>query len=250
MPRKTKAKNSSARNSRGRRGSGQLISPPSRMGYGQIIKVSANVTLSVSTTGATFVGITTFGQGSGTCFTPYNSGVNYATLSQWGDFRPAKIVLTFIAQVGSGGDPLQIVSALDSTGSDLDGGSATGAFNTIMSRQTAKRSVVTPMQQRPIRHVWRPVEFQNRAWARQADLSESGGSAAPAYAEPWGVLVATFCPASSTSISLYIDWYIEVREPTLSGVLIGKESPETKERLLRLQRQMLPKKILDSSTKC
>jgi len=215
---------------------GGLVRNAQGMGYSQVIKVSANQSVSVSTTGNAYYGVTGFGTGTGTMFTPYTNGTNYATLSQWGDFRIQKVKLTFIAQVGSAGDPLQIVSALDSTGGDIAGGaSVTGAFNSIMSRQTAKRAVVTPMQQRPINHVWRPLEMQNRLWNKQSDLSAGSG-----YNEPWGVLFSLFCPASSTTISVYIDWYFEVREPTLSGVLLGKESPEELVRLERLQNEALP----------
>jgi hypothetical protein len=218
---------------------GGLVRARSTMGYSQFVKVSANVALTVSTTGNTFVGISGFGTGTGSSITPYSNGTNYATLSQWGDFRLSKIKLNFIAQVGSAGDPLQVVSALDSTGGDIAGGTVTGAFNTIMSRQTAKRGVVTPMQQKPVVHVYNPVEFQNRAWNRQSDLS-----AGSEYNEPWGVLVSTFCPASSTTITMYVDWYFEVREPTLSGVLLGKEDHETHDRLIRLERLSLPQSTL------
>jgi len=206
-------------------------------GYSQIIKVSGNVTWSVSTTGGTFAGVQLSGPGSGTSFTPYSSGTNYASLSQWGDFRLSKIVLTFIAQVGSAGDPLQVVSALDSTGNDLAGGTATGAYNTILSRQSAKKSVVTPMQQRPVKHTWRPVELQNRLWQPQASLASLSYVDA---VQQWGVLFSAVCPASSTTISVYIDWYVEVREPTLSRVLIGKGTPEQMERIERLTRASLP----------
>jgi hypothetical protein len=41
-------------------------------------------------------------------------------------------------------------------------------------------------------------------------------------------------------MSVYIDWFVEVREPTLSGVLLGKETPEVRERLERLVRMSLP----------
>jgi len=236
MPRKGK-KQKARKGSRSGGGSGRggLVRNSRGMGYSQVIKVSANSAQTVSTTGNTFIGITGFGTGSGTQLTPYSNGTNYATLSQWGDFRLQKVVLTMIAQVGSAGDPLQIVTALDSTGGDIAGGTATGAFNSIMSRQTAKRAVVTPMQQRPIRHVWKPLELQNRLWNRQSDLS-----AGSQYNEPWGILFATFCPASSTTITLYVDWFFEVREPTLSGVLLGKESPEEQLRLQRLTALSLP----------
>lgn len=226
-----------------RGGGGGLLKPKSRMGYQNAVKVSANQAISVSTTGAAFYGITPFGAGSGTQFTPYANGTNYATLSQWGDFRCSKIELTVIAQVGSAGDPLQFVAALDSTGGDIAGGSVTGAYNTIMSRQTAKRAVVTPSQQRPVKMVFRPVELQNRLWNKQSDLAAGSG-----FNEPWGVLFATFCPASSTTITLYIDWYFDVREPTLSGVLIGKESVEERLRLERIASQALPRPRPLSST--
>jgi hypothetical protein len=208
------------------------------MGYQQTVKVSANVIYAASTTGATFWGVGGFGAGSGTYLTPYGNGTNYATLSQWGDFRLQKIVLTYIAQVGSGGDPIQVVSALDSTCGDLAGSaSVTGAFNTILSRQSVKKSVVTPSQQRPISHVWRPVETQNRLWTDQANLSAAGVVAASAG--NWGVLLSCFCPASSTSVSVYVDWFFEVREPTLSGVLIGNETKEVRDRLARLVEKSL-----------
>lgn len=222
-----------------RGGRSNLVGGARGPGYSQIVKVSGNVTWSVSTTGATFAGIQLSGPGSGTSFTPYSNGINYATLSQWGDFRLSKIVLTFIAQVGSAGDPLQVVSALDSTGNDLAGGSVTGAFNAILSRQSAKKSVVTPMQQKPIKHTWRPVEMQNRLWQPQSSLSSLSYVDA---VQQWGVLFSAVSPASSTTISVYIDWFVEVREPTLSGVLIGKETPEARLRLEQLTTQSLPLK--------
>jgi len=216
---------------------GKLVGGPRGPGYSQIIKVSGNVTWAVSTTGGTFAGVQLSGPGSGTSFTPNSSGTNYATLSQWGDFRLSKIDLTFIAQVGSAGDPIQVVSALDSTGNDLTGGTVTGAFNTILSRQSAKKSVVTPMQQRPVKHTWKPVEMQNRLWQPQASLASLSYVDA---VQQWGVLFSAICPASSTNVSVYIDWYVEVREPSLSGVLVGKATPETVERLERLVRASLP----------
>jgi len=206
-------------------------------GYQQVVKVSGNVAVIPSTGGSTFYGVRGFTNGTGAAITPYTDGTNYATLSQWGDFRLSKIVLEFFCQVGSAGDPLQVVSALDSTGTDLQGsGSATGAFNTILSRQSAKMSVVSPAQNRPVRHVWKPVELQNRLWHPQSDLS----AAASSVTDDWGVLVSAVCPAGSVTVSMIVSWFFEVREPTLSGVLIGKESDELRERLLRQARRSFP----------
>jgi len=214
---------------------GQLVNPRGSPGYEEVVKVSANVAISPTTGGSSFYGVSGFTAGSGTSFSPYSSGTNYATLSQWGDFRLAKIRLTFMCQVGSGGDPLQIVAALDSTGNDVAGsGSATGAFNTIQSRQSAKLVVVSPSQFRPVSLVFTPKELQNRLWHPQVHLSAS------APPDNWGVLVSSVCPASSVTVSMFIDWFFDVREPTLSGVLLGKEEDSVRERLERLAVMSFP----------
>jgi len=232
----TRKKKSSSSRKRGK--SSSVVNSRGKVGYEQVVKVSGNVAISPSTGGSTFYGVRGFSNGTGAAVTPYTYGTNYATLSQWGDFRLGKIKLTFLCQVGSSGDPLQIVTALDSTGADLAGsGSATGAFNTILSRQTAKILVVSPSQFRPQSVVFRPVELQNRLWHPQSDLSASAAS----VVDDWGVLVSAVCPASSVTISMLIEWFFDVREPTLSGVLLGKESDEVRERLMRLSRASFPR---------
>lgn len=233
MPSKKKG---SSRRKRGNKSS--VVNSRGRVGYEQVVKVSGNVAISPSTAGSTFYGVRGFTNGTGAAITPYTYGTNYATLSQWGDFRLGKIKLTFLCQVGSAGDPLQIVTALDSTGADLAGsGSATGAFNTILSRQSAKILIVSPSQFRPQSVVFRPIELQNRLWHPQSDLS----AAAASVNDDWGVLVSAVCPAASVTISMLIEWFFDVREPTLSGVLLGRETDEVRERLARLAHASFPR---------
>jgi hypothetical protein len=235
-----RSKKSKSRGMRANRG--ELMKGRARVGYEQVVKVSGNVAISPSTAGSTFYGVRGFTVGSGTSISPNSAGTNYATLSQWGDFRLAKIKLTFLCQVGSAGDPLQIVTALDSTGQDLVGsGAATGAFNTILSRQSAKITVVSPSQFRPQSVSYRPAEAQNRLWRPQSDLS--GPVTQNFVTGEWGILVSAVCPAASVTISMLIEWFFDVREPTLSGVLLGRETDDVRERLQKLARTAFPASV-------
>jgi len=206
------------------------------MTFSSMVKVSATVTITATTAGNSFYGTPGFGAGTATYFTPYSSGTNYATLSQWGDFRLSRIDLQPICDIaGSTADSIQVVAALDSTGADIVGGTGvTGAYNTIRSRQSARFVALSNAVVKGPRWRFKPVELQDRLWQPQAALSGSTGAAT---GQNWGVLVSANSATSST-VTLNIDWYFEVREPTLSGVLLGKESIEEKARLQRQEAQV------------
>lgn len=239
MPKRTKGKKKKNRRGGGARG---LVSARGRMGYEQVIKVSATVAVTATTGGSTFQGITGPGSGAASWFTPYGNGTNYATLSQWGDFRLSRVTVRPVATVaGSTADSINCIAALDSEGYDaVNAGTATGAWNAIRSRQSARTCYLSNARPQGPRWTFKPVELNNRMWFPQAFFPLNFSSTN--YLTPgqyWGVLFSAYCATSST-VTLEIDWYFDVREPTLSGVLIGKESDEVRRRLERLNLQMAP----------
>jgi hypothetical protein len=215
-----------------------------RVGYEQVIKVSGTVTVTATTGGNTFQGITGLGAGAGSWFTPYANGTNYATLSQYGDFRLARISVRPVASVvGSTADSVNCIAALDSTGFDAtNGGTATGAWNAIRSRQTSRTCYLSNARPQGPRWEFKPVEMNNRLWAPQNALSTTlavYSSYQPAPGQLWGVVFSSYSATSST-VTLEIDWYFDVREPQLTGVLLGKESPEVLKRIQKLVGQQCP----------
>jgi hypothetical protein len=221
----------------------KLVAATGRTGYEEIIKVSGTVTVTATTGGTTFQGITGPGAGGGSWFTPYSSGTNYATLSQWGDFRLSKVVVQPVATVvGSTADAVMCIAATDSTGYDaINGGTASGAWNSIRSRQTSRLCALTNAKAQGPKWTFKPDELNNRLWFPQAALSLSTftGASAPSPGTYWGVLFSAYSATSST-VTLMIDWYFNVREPMLSGVLLGTETPEVRRRLEKLGDQMTP----------
>jgi hypothetical protein len=213
-----------------------------RSDYQEVIKVSGTVTVTASTTGNTFQGITGPFAGGGSLFTPYANGTNYATLSQWGDFRSSRIVVRPVATVvGSTADSVNVIAALDSTGQDaINGGTATGAWNSIRSRQTSRTCYLSNARPQGPKWSFKPVELNNRLWFNQSAFSASSyATAGLAVGQFWGVIISAYSATSST-VTLEIDWYFDVREPQLSGVLLGTETDEVRKRMERLVAQQCP----------
>jgi hypothetical protein len=232
MPnRKTKGRRKGPRSARG----DLMGQSNTRVGYENTVRVSGAEVLTASTTGGTYWGITPFGAGAANWFTPSSQGTNYASLSQYGDFRCKAIRLTLSSQTPSSATTsvTQAVAALDGTGTDaIVGGAASNVLLVIGTRQSAVRRFVSNAQFKPVVMNFRPKELQNRLWAPQSALGASSGTLSNA-AYNWGVLLALAAPGGNT-VYVNIDWFFEVREPTLSGVLLGKETPEEKKRLDRL----------------
>jgi len=208
---------------------GGLLRGPGRMSYNTIVRVTASVNMASSITAAGHFGIAAYGPGSATSFTPFANGTNYVSLSPFADNRCTKIRIHFLPVTATNtGQNVQYVAALDSTAQDLAGGVAANAFVTIMSRQTAKYGTIAP-QLRGTTLTFRPVELQDRLWAEQKNNNVI------AQESNWGVIVGLASITNSVTVSAFIEWFFAVREPQVTGVLLGKPDTDTSLRLDRLQ---------------
>jgi hypothetical protein len=81
--------------------------------------------------------------------------------------------------------------------------------------------------------------MNNRLWFNQTGFSNSFSTSNIPVGGYWGVLISSYSATSST-VTLEIDWFFEVREPQLSGVLLGTEAPSVRKRLELLVEKQCP----------
>jgi len=229
-----------SRNKKGKRGNkgskrqsrgGGLMSGSGRMSYNTVVRVTAVANLASSVTSAGHTGIAAYGPGSATSITPFANGTNYVSLSPFADNRCTKIRIHLLPVSATNlTQNVQFVAAVDSTSQDLAGGAAANAFVTIMSRQTAKYGSIAS-QLKPTVLTFRPMELQDRLWNEQKNNNVL------ATLMNWGVLLALTSITNSITVSCFIEWWFDVREPQVTGVLLGSPDPEQEKRLNQLQAQ-------------
>lgn len=226
-----------------RRGGGSHGSRGGRVGgqyRSQIVKQQAFIQMSAtSTSTGTVYAFPGFGPGAGQYFTPYSSSANYASLSDWGNFRLKKVVISprYSTNSSAAADECtaHVAACLDETGADVQGGTGlTGAWFTIQGRDTGRVATLGPSTKAPT-WSWKPREGQNKLWLPQPCLS--GGTTPPA-GQNWGPLVSVFTNSGTTVVvNIAVQWYFEVREPSVPGVLTtGIIDPEVRKRLERIER--------------
>jgi len=212
-----------------KRGEGGMLGARGRMSYNTIVRVTAVANLASSITSAGHTGIAAYGPGSATSITPFANGTNYVSLSPFADNRCTRIRIHLLPVSATNlTQNVQFVAAVDSTAADLAGGAAANAFVTIMSRQTAKYGSIAS-QLKPTVLSFRPVELQDRLWNEQKNNNVL------ATLMNWGVLLALTSITNSITVSCFIEWWFDVREPQVTGVLLGKPDPVEEARLNALQ---------------